>query len=59
MAHQWTDLPPGTREDAQGETAAYDGHLSQARAWTHRAIASVGPPRANELVAGYKVESAR
>jgi eukaryotic-like serine/threonine-protein kinase len=54
----WTDMPPGTREDAQGATAAYTGHLVQARDWTRRAITSAKSAELSDLVADYKVESA-
>ncbi len=49
LGHQWTDSLLGNWEDAQGETAAYHGHLTQARDWTRRAIASVGSPHGNDL----------
>jgi eukaryotic-like serine/threonine-protein kinase len=58
LAHQWTDSLLGNWEDAQGETAAYYGHLSNARDWTRRAIASARSPHANDLVAYYEMESA-
>ncbi len=58
LAHPWTDVPAGNLEDTQGETAAYYGHLSNARDWTRRAIASAGSPRVNDLVAYYEMESA-
>ncbi len=57
-AHPWTDLPAGSWEDAQGFTAAYYGHLAQARDWTDRAIASAMSAEAKDLVAAYKTESA-
>lgn len=57
LGHQWTDSLLGNWEDAQGETAAYYGHLSNARDWTRRAIASVGSPHGNDLVAYYEMES--
>jgi eukaryotic-like serine/threonine-protein kinase len=57
LAQQWTDSLLGSWEDAQGETAAYYGHLSNARDWTRRAIGSAGSPRVNDLVAYYEMES--
>jgi eukaryotic-like serine/threonine-protein kinase len=58
LAHPWTDAPTGTREDAQGATAAYGGHLSNARDLTRRAIASAASAQLRGQVASYKVESA-
>jgi serine/threonine protein kinase/tetratricopeptide (TPR) repeat protein len=54
----WPDTPPGTREDMQGATAAYSGHLAQARAWTARAVVSAMQARATPVLAGFKTESA-
>ncbi len=58
LALPWTDMPPGAREDAQGATAAYNGHLVQARDWTRRAITSARSAELSDLVADYRVESA-
>jgi eukaryotic-like serine/threonine-protein kinase len=54
----WTDLPPGSREDAQGATAAYAGHLSAARDWTRRALGLAGAAKSENTAAGYHSESA-
>jgi eukaryotic-like serine/threonine-protein kinase len=56
-ARAWTDVPPGTREDVQGETAAYAGHLSAARDWTRRAVALAEAAKLKNTVAGYHSES--
>ena len=58
LTHPWTDVPPGTKEDLQGATAAYRGHLSQARDWTRRAVASAMSAQLRDAAAGFKVESA-
>jgi eukaryotic-like serine/threonine-protein kinase len=58
VTHPWTDMPPGLREDAQGATAAYSGHLALARAWTRRAIVSAMSLQVRDQAAGYKLESA-
>jgi eukaryotic-like serine/threonine-protein kinase len=58
VTHPWTDMPPGLREDAQGATAAYSGHLTLARAWTRRAIALAMSVQTEDQAAGYKLESA-
>ena len=58
VARPWTDQLPGSWEDTQGDTAAYCGQLTQARDWTHRAIASAMSVRSKDLAAGYEAESA-
>jgi tetratricopeptide (TPR) repeat protein len=58
LMHPWTDVAPGTKEDLQGATAAYRGHLAQARDWTRRAVASAMSAQLREVAAGFKVESA-
>ena len=58
VAHPWTEMERGFWEDDQGDTAAYYGHLTQARDWTHRAIASAMSARSKDLAAGYEAESA-
>jgi serine/threonine protein kinase/tetratricopeptide (TPR) repeat protein len=58
LTHPWTEVPPGTKEDLQGATAAYRGHLSQARDWTRRAVASAMSAQLRDAAAGFKVESA-
>ncbi len=57
-ARPWTDVTPGTREDAQGGTAAFAGHLSAARDWTRRAIAVAREAKLKDAAAGYDSESA-
>jgi eukaryotic-like serine/threonine-protein kinase len=56
LTHPWT-VPPGMREAAQGWPAANDGHLSQSRDWTRRAIASATSAQLKDVVASYKVAS--
>jgi eukaryotic-like serine/threonine-protein kinase len=58
VAHPWTDVPPGLMEDAQGASAAYNGHLTYARDWTRRAIASAMSMQSMDQAAAYKAESA-
>jgi tetratricopeptide (TPR) repeat protein len=59
VAHPWTDVPPpGVREDIQGATAAYYGHLSSARDWTRRAVDSAMSLQLRDQASGYEVESA-
>lgn len=61
VAHPWTEfgpVGPGFWEDDQGDTAAYYGHLTQARDWTHRAIVSATSARSNDLAASYDAKFA-
>jgi eukaryotic-like serine/threonine-protein kinase len=58
LAHPWTDAALGSSEDTQSATAAYGGHLSNARDLTRRAIASATSAQSRDLVADYRVESA-
>jgi Flp pilus assembly protein TadD len=58
VTHPWTEMDPGFWEENQGATAAYYGHLTQARDWTHRAIASAMSARSKDQAAGYNAESA-
>ncbi len=59
VTHPWTDVPPpGVREDIQGATAAYYGHLSSARDWTRRAIESAMSVQSRDAAFSYEVESA-
>jgi eukaryotic-like serine/threonine-protein kinase len=58
VAHPWTDTPPGTWEAAQGDTAAYYGHLARARDWSQRAIAAAMSARSKDLADGYEADSA-
>jgi eukaryotic-like serine/threonine-protein kinase len=57
VAHPWTDTPSGLTEEVQGATAAYSGHLSLARDWNRRAIASATSAQLKDVVASYKVAS--
>jgi len=56
-AAPWLGLP-GIASEAQAFTAAYYGHLSQARALTQRAISSARQQRANVAVVGYELNDA-
>jgi DNA-binding winged helix-turn-helix (wHTH) protein/tetratricopeptide (TPR) repeat protein len=58
LAHPWTDAALGSSEDTQSATAAYGGHLSNARDLTRRAIASATSAQSRDLVGDYSVESA-
>jgi eukaryotic-like serine/threonine-protein kinase len=58
VAHPWTEMQAGFWDETQGDTAAYYGHSTQARDWTHRAIASAMSARSKDLAAGYEAESA-
>ncbi|HEV3482933.1 MAG TPA: protein kinase [Candidatus Acidoferrales bacterium] len=54
----WLFQPPGYAEAMQSWTAAYDGHLAQARKLMERAVASARHQGANNIAASYRVTSA-
>lgn len=57
-ARPWTDLAPGSLEEAQSATAAYSGHLSVAREGIRKAIARASAANSESAAAGYHSESA-
>jgi len=54
----WMRCAPGVTDEAQSSTAAYYGHLSQARELEQRAIASAKQRGANDVMASYLVNAA-
>jgi eukaryotic-like serine/threonine-protein kinase len=58
FARQWTDQPPGTREEARSDEAAYFGRLAQARDLMRQAVAEGAAAKLSDAIAGYHAESA-
>ena len=58
LANSWTDVAPGTREEARSDTEAYHGRLTAARDSMQRAIAEATVAKLDRTIATYQVESA-